>query len=102
MNFNVVVEAEAKFELLDAAARYEGERSGLGGEFLDDVQAMLDRIEENPFQFQAMDAEIRRALSRRFPYFIYFKVSGDVARVNAVLHQHRGPDVVKSRIRRGG
>jgi hypothetical protein len=63
---------------------------------------MLERVEENPFQFPAVDAEIRRAMSCRFPYFIYFKVSGDVARVKAVLHQHRGTDVVKSRIRRGG
>jgi hypothetical protein len=48
--------------LLDAAVHYESEGHGLGGKFLDDVQAMLVRIEENP-----LSRELGKgSLGRRF------------------------------------
>lgn len=102
MNFRVVVEADAKLDSLDAVAYYDGEQPGLGGEYLDDIEAILARIEENPLQFPIVDADFRRAMSRRFPYFVYFRVTGVVARVRAILHQHRGPDAYKASLQRKG
>jgi plasmid stabilization system protein ParE len=65
---------------------YEAEEPGLGIEFLDELRAAYDRIAEGPFKYQELRSGVRRALTRRFPYSIYFSVEGDVIVVLAVLH----------------
>lgn len=61
-------------DLEEAAEWYETQQSGLGGEFLDAVRATLNAILENPKQFPMLYRDTRRALIRRFPYGIYFRV----------------------------
>ena len=44
----IVLRHEARVEFDEAADWYEQRRSGLGGEFIDEVQTTLDRIAEMP------------------------------------------------------
>jgi toxin ParE1/3/4 len=53
---------------------YESEQTGLGLEFLDEVRAAYTRILDGPFKYQELRPGIRRTLTRRFPYGIYFSV----------------------------
>lgn len=69
---------------------YEGEQSGLGLEFLDELRAYL-RIREGPFKYVELRSGIRRALAKRFPYAIYFSIEGRVIVILAVLHTARDP-----------
>ena len=41
--------------------------------------------------------EVRRALLHKFPYSIYFVNEPEAIAIIAVLHQHRRPDMWKSR-----
>ncbi len=59
---------------------YEGEEEGLGYEFLDELRAAYQRIEDGPLKYQVLRSGIRRAMTRRFPYAIYFSVEGEVNR----------------------
>jgi toxin ParE1/3/4 len=70
---------------------YETEKSGLGREFLDQVRATYHRVLENPFAFQDLRLGIRRALTRKFPYAVYFTVEEDAILILAVLHCARDP-----------
>lgn len=70
---------------------YEGERSELGFEFLDELRAAYDRIVEGPLKYQNLRSGIRRALLNRFPYAVYFAVEGELVVVVAVLHASRDP-----------
>lgn len=70
---------------------YEAEEPGLGHEFLDELRAIYRRIIDGPFMYQDLRAGIRRALTRRFPYAVYFAVEADVVEVLAVLHTSRDP-----------
>jgi hypothetical protein len=61
-------EASAEFEA--AAERYESLSAGLGGSFIDEVEAIVARIEESPAQFPVWPgnpAFKRRSSPRRFP-----------------------------------
>jgi hypothetical protein len=53
---------------------YEGEAASLGREFLDAVGVALGRIEDDPHRFSVVHGKKHRALLKRFPYGLYFRV----------------------------
>ena len=69
----------------------------MGADFLLCVEAALDAITLNPFQFPLLHREVRRALVRRFPYAVFFVVHDDTASVLAVFHCRRDPGLVRTR-----
>jgi len=89
---------QAELDISDAAAWYEERRGGLGEEFLDEVDSVVQRVIKNPFQFPKVKNDIRRALLRRFPCSVYFGVVGETVELIAVLHQHRDPRTWEKRI----
>ena len=88
---------EAELDVIDAVAWYEEQRSGLGGEFLIELDAVMQRIVQSPLQFPQIKDNVRRALLHRFPYSVYFLASDEMVDVIAVLHQHRDPRIWEQR-----
>lgn len=92
----LVVQQQSDLDIQAAALWYEDQRSGLGMRFLGELDEVFWRIGNNPKQFPQVEAEVRRALLRHFPYAVYFvEGSADVV-ILAVLHLHREPDMWKS------
>lgn len=58
---------EAVADAREAYLWYEERRPGLGEEFLECVDACLERIRRNPELFEVVHEDYRRALVRRFP-----------------------------------
>ena len=77
---------------------YAVEEAGLGFEFLKELRATYQRILDEPFAYQELRSGIRRALTRRFPYAVYFSVEDDIIVVVAVLHTARDPAEWQRRI----
>lgn len=98
MTLPLTIDPAAEQDTLDAASWYEEQRSGLGAGFLDAVEQLTHRISETPLQFPVVYREVRRGLTRRFPYGIYFRVSAEAIRVIAVLHLVRHPDTWRDRV----
>jgi plasmid stabilization system protein ParE len=91
MSYALVVEPEAEAEI-DAAWRwYELNKSGLGAAFLRAVNAALDAIKENPFQFQLVYGPVRRANIRRYPHGLMYRVLDREVIVLACFHGRRDP-----------
>lgn len=77
---------------VEAAFRwYQTEQSGLGLEFLEELRSAYNRIADGPLKYEELRSGIRRALTRRFPYAIYFIIEKQVIVVIAVLHVVRDP-----------
>lgn len=80
-------------ELRKIIEYYDLYSQGLGLEFLNEFERQILKIVSSPTQWRIVEDDIRRALMRRFPYVIYFRVlENDVLRVMVVKHQHRHPD----------
>ena len=88
----VELEVEAAF------AWYEGEEPGLGFEFVEELRAAYQRILDHPFAYHDLRSGIRRALTRRFPYAVFFSVEGETVVILAVLHTARDPEEWQRRI----
>jgi len=79
-------------ELRDIISYYNQCSSGLGTEFLNELERQIFKIAAMPTQWRIVESDIRRALMKRFPYVIYFRVlESDVLRVTVVKHQRRHP-----------
>lgn len=86
------LDVEAAFEW------YEAEESGLGAEFLDELRMVYERILDRPLVYQDLRSGIRRALTRRFPYAIFFSIERETILVVAVLSTARDPAEWQRRI----
>jgi plasmid stabilization system protein ParE len=90
------IRSEAQQDLQEAARWYEAQRQGLGQEFLNEVVSCLHRIAEQPEMFPTMHRETRRALIRKFPFGIFYRLESQVV-VLAVMHASRDPRRWQSR-----
>lgn len=97
MTRRLIVRPEAQRDIEEAAFRYEIQRLGLGVRFTDQLDQLLRRITDHPFQFPEIDEGVRRGLLHRFPYAVYFATGERTIAVVAVLHQHRHPESWKRR-----
>jgi plasmid stabilization system protein ParE len=83
---------------VSAATQFdERQRRGLGEGFLAAVRATLDRIQFNPELHAVVYREVRRALVRRFPYAVYYRIEPERIAAVAVHHGKRDPKRWQSR-----
>jgi plasmid stabilization system protein ParE len=87
----LVVRPEAETEIREAFEWYERRVSGLGSDFLLNVDASLHSILRNPQQFPVIHKDLRRALILRFPHQIFFLLETHRIVVLAVFHAKRSP-----------
>jgi plasmid stabilization system protein ParE len=95
----LIVQPEAETDLKEAFRWYQAQRQGLGQEFLDEASRALSRIAEQPLRHALVHGEARRALLRRFPYVVLYVARDESVFVLAVLHQHRDPNLARTRAR---
>lgn len=90
----------AEEEMTEASLFYEAASAGLGSDFLDDVQRVIDRLRANPKVGHVVGSGLRRMLLHRFPFSIIYSVEADAILVIAVAHYGRRPGYWKSRVDR--
>jgi len=88
---------EAEQEFVEAAAYYERNVRGLGERFGSEVRHAIERLLEYPELGSPIDADLRRLLLTRFPYFLIYSFTADLLRVVAVAHSRRRPGYWRTR-----
>jgi plasmid stabilization system protein ParE len=63
----------------------------LGAAFTAAVRDVLNRIAGLPLAHQVVYKNFRRAVVRRFPYSVFYRVDPDRVTVIAVFHNRRDP-----------
>ena len=97
MTYRLTVRRQAKADIREAARWYERQRHGLGRAFLHQIDMLLDRIRKDPLQHQVVYRGVRRAIPRRFPYGLFYRIDGPAVLVFAVVHLHRDPSTWQDR-----
>jgi len=69
----------------------ERQRAGLGDEFLAAVQSAMGDVVAHPTRYPGIHRDTRRALVRRFPHGIFYRLYGEVVVVVACMHGRRDP-----------
>ena len=91
MSRRLIIRPEAEADLTDAVAWYDSCEPGLGLELLSEVHSGIARALEDPELFLRVrrSPTIRRVLTRRFPYRVFFIDRPDAIVVFAVVHAAR-------------
>ena len=91
MTRRLIIRDNAEAEITEAVLWYQNQSTGLGEEFLAEVNASIRRVIENPVSFRRLRRrpEVRRAITNRFPYRIFFILRPDAVVVFCLLHGAR-------------
>ena len=87
----IAVRPAAAADIDEAFLWYEGQRPGLGHEFLTAAQTLIDAVAQHPLRYPVVRRNTRRALLHRFPYALYFRIYDEVIVVVACMHGRRNP-----------
>ncbi|MCR4320386.1 MAG: type II toxin-antitoxin system RelE/ParE family toxin [Candidatus Brocadiaceae bacterium] len=98
MKYKVIVMPEAEDDLKEAFSWYEDNRTGLGHDFLLQVDAGINFIKRNPDVHPIEYKGTKKHLIKRFPYKIIYLVEEEKIVILAVIHGKRNPVLIKKRI----
>jgi plasmid stabilization system protein ParE len=87
----------AAADVEEAHRWYEARQTSLGNQFLEAVSMLIESITANPESFPVIYRQTRRALLRRFPYALYYRIVDDQIIVVACMHGRRNPRLWQSR-----
>lgn len=87
----LILRKEAETDIETAFDWYETRQPGLGAQFIEALDQLFQIISDNPEGFPCILGQVRRGLTRRFPYAVYFQVNPDYVDVIGILHQRRNP-----------
>ena len=89
---------EALEEYEEAALYYAERDPGLALRFIETVEEAIQRILEAPARWRVIDEDVRRFLTRVFPYGVLYTVEPDFVLIVAVMHCSREPGYWKQRV----
>ena len=87
----MIILPDAQVDLENAVDWYERQRGGLGAAFLLAMEETFDRISRTPELHPIMHRNVRRALTRQFPYPVYYFTEPDAVLVLGIFHVSRDP-----------
>lgn len=81
-----VFHPEALAEYAEAVQYYAERRAEVAQAFIDAVEDAVYRIRESPTRWRVVDEDVRRCLTRKFPYGILYTIEQDYVLILAVMH----------------
>ena len=93
MSLPVVYRRKVGRDLAGGYVWYNGQRDGLGEEFLAAVNTAFDTVARFPDIFARVHGEVRRAVVSRFPFAVFYRIEAKRVVVLTVLHTARDPKV---------
>ncbi len=95
MTYNIVLSELAQIEITAIKDWYDEKSPQIGMDFILTIEDTFARIAANPDIYPViLFKKFRRALMRRFPYAIYFRVEGSEIKISAVFHHRRAPQIL--------
>jgi len=88
----------ARDEFLAAAGHYASAATGLGDEFIDEVERAVERIVTFPDHGSPHLAGTRRVVLRRFPFDVVYLSDSEPIVIVAIAHHRRSPGYWRDRV----
>ena len=89
---------KAEDDLVEGFQFYESQHLGLGSYFLDSLYSDIDSLNLYAGIHRVPYHGYHRMLSKRFPFAVYYTVTGDTAFVHAVVDCRRSPAWIRQHL----
>jgi plasmid stabilization system protein ParE len=90
---------KAEDDLVNGFKFYEEQQPGLGAYFRENLSADIDSLQIHGGVHRVVYRNYHRALSKRFPFAIFYTVSGETVLVHAVVDCRRKPAWIKKHLK---
>ncbi len=91
----------AQADLIDGYHFYEKREAGLGDYFLTNLYADIDSLKIFGGLHSKPYRQFHRALTKRFPFAIFYTVENNTVKVRAVVDCRRRPSWIRKHLREG-
>lgn len=98
----IEIRSSALGDLRSGYRYYERKEADLGAYFLDRIYSDIDTLHSLAGIHPIRCGKYHRLLSKKFPFGIYYMVSGDLIEVRAVLDLRRDPKWIARKLKRLG
>ena len=88
MTVPLFVHPAASLEISSARSWYEDISTELGNDFASAIAEAIELILSNPLIYADIGDGFHRAIIRRFPYQVFYRIGGSQISVLAVQHSH--------------
>jgi toxin ParE1/3/4 len=92
-----VFHPEALAEYTEAVQYYNRQRPEVAQAFINAIENAIYRIRESPESWSTIEEDVRRCLTRKFPYGILYTIEDGYILILAVMHCSRAPGYWKER-----
>lgn len=99
MNKRIRILPLAKQDILNAKHYYDKIKSGLGRSLTTEIDEKLHIIAANAEIGLMVEKNVRRLLIQKFPFGIYYALTGEIIFVVAFLHLSMSPSFIADRLR---
>lgn len=89
---------QAEDDLVEGYSFYENQERGVGAYFLDSLYSDIESLVLYAGIHRLRHKGYRRMLSKRFPFAIYYTISGNEIRIHAVIDCRRDPAWIRTRL----
>jgi plasmid stabilization system protein ParE len=89
VKWRITIRPRAEADLQEARQWYNRQRAGLGDELLNVIDDVMVVLQKNPERHPVYYRGFRRAITRRFPYKIFYRIEGNSVIVFRILHARR-------------
>jgi len=89
VKWRLVIRPRAEADLREARNWYESQRSGLGAEFLGEIDTTIQTLVRDPQRHPIYYRGFYRVLARRFPYKVFYRLEDDRIILFRILHARR-------------
>jgi hypothetical protein len=94
----VRIQPSAKLDIKQGIRFYEEQETGVGRYFFDSISADISSLNRLA-GIHNRKGELFRFTAKRFPYWIYYRIEGDVAFVVGVLDARQDPVSISNRVK---
>jgi len=98
VTYRLVLHPQVSADIGNVREWYGAISPRLFNEFGDQLSSLLDRISEYPAIYAEVRAGYRRANLHRFPFQVFYRITGDRVWLLGVAHDHAEPDATMRRI----
>ncbi|BAY94137.1 MULTISPECIES: type II toxin-antitoxin system RelE/ParE family toxin [unclassified Tolypothrix] len=92
-----VFHPQALTEYTEAVQYYLQQRVEVAQAFINAIEDAVYRIRESPTRYIVIYEDVRRCMTRKFPYGILYTIEQDYILILAVMHCSREPGYWKNR-----
>ena len=89
---------DALEEYNDAGSYFAQKEAGLDLRFIVAVEDAIERILQHPDRYRRFEEDVRRCLTRVFPYAVLYTIEKDYILIVAVAHCSKEPGYWKHRL----